>query len=178
LERALHGAVLAIASVQRDEYPLVTLGDELREAALARIERMRVHAARLQRREHHCAAFQRDLAFGRAPAEQHGDLAEFSASAHRAASARSSNPERQAVGDLARFALRSIPTPWGTSASPITSKPSSRRCPASFALRSIPASGAPRPGSETTPPSPGNLMAPPPCQTSNPERQAVGGLAP
>ena len=45
LERALHGAVLAVAPVQRDEHALEALALQVGELALRRIEGMRVHAA-------------------------------------------------------------------------------------------------------------------------------------
>src|SRR5690348_3163365 len=77
LERALDGAVLAEAAVQRDERALEALGLELVEGALGRIERVRVHALALQRSQDRVAGEERDLSLRARSAHQHGDFAEF-----------------------------------------------------------------------------------------------------
>jgi hypothetical protein len=75
LERALHRPVLAEAPVQCDEHAVEVLRDELFEPLVSRVEAVRVDAALPERREHHVAAPQRDLALGAAAAQQHGHFA-------------------------------------------------------------------------------------------------------
>ena len=77
LQRALHGAVLAEAAVQRDEDAREAVALQVEDVALGRIERMRVHALLAQRRQDAIAGHQRHLALRGRTAQQHRDFAEF-----------------------------------------------------------------------------------------------------
>ena len=74
LERALHRAVLAEATVQRDEGAREALALEVEEVALGRIEGVRVDALLAQRREHRLAGDERDLPLGRRAAHEDATL--------------------------------------------------------------------------------------------------------
>ena len=57
-QRALHGAVFAMAAMQGDEAAAETLALQLDQIALGRVEAMRIDALALQRGEHALAAHQ------------------------------------------------------------------------------------------------------------------------
>ncbi|MNT36081.1 hypothetical protein D3C72_1721410 [compost metagenome] len=76
-QRALQAAVFAEAAVQRDEDAVEFFSGQFGQAAFARVERMRVHAAACQRGQHARAGHQRHFALGRAAAEQDADLAQL-----------------------------------------------------------------------------------------------------
>ena len=68
--------------MQRDEHAIELAGDEFGERLVARIERVRIDAALLQRLQAGVAGDQRDLALARGAAEQHGDAAELARFGH------------------------------------------------------------------------------------------------
>src|SRR5690606_28333682 len=90
LQGPLHGAVLAATAVQGDEHALKTFFLQRVQVALGRIERMRIHACRLQRGEHRLARHQGHLALGGRTTEQHRNLSETRA--HTASSMLASLP--------------------------------------------------------------------------------------
>jgi hypothetical protein len=63
--------------VQRDPHTLDTQLRQLAQRPLARIERLCVHTAALQRRQHRRAADQRDVALAGVTAEQYRDAPEL-----------------------------------------------------------------------------------------------------
>ncbi len=77
LESPLHHAILAPRPMQRDPRAIESLAHQILNGTFARIERVRIHAAPLERRQHRIAAQQRYLPLGRVAAQEHGDLAEI-----------------------------------------------------------------------------------------------------
>ncbi len=75
----MHGAVLAEASVKRDENARKALLGQILDVPLFGIERMRVDALLAQRGVHHAAALERDVALRGFAAHEHGNLAEIHA---------------------------------------------------------------------------------------------------
>ena len=77
LQRALHGAVLAEAAVQRDEHAGEAFAAQLPQVALGGIERVRVDALLAQRRKDAVAGHERHFALRGRTAQEHGDFAEL-----------------------------------------------------------------------------------------------------
>ncbi len=78
-QRALQHAVFATAvlAVQDVEHAREMAGAQRIEQRRNAVDRMRIDAARLQRREHVAAGIERHLALGRAAAHHHGDATEL-----------------------------------------------------------------------------------------------------
>src|SRR5690606_39072446 len=82
LEHALQRTVLAIASVQRDEYAVETGIEQIGQRTGAGIEQVGVHPGTAQRLVHAASRHQRDLALGGASAIQHPHAAKPAAHAN------------------------------------------------------------------------------------------------
>ncbi len=63
--------------MQRDEDAVKFFSGQFGQAALARVEAMRIHAMAFQRGQHARTGHQRHFALGRAAAEQDADLAQL-----------------------------------------------------------------------------------------------------